>query len=214
MTSNASDNNESVARHNSQANLELLLNRIIAEPERSEEIGREIESIFGQDKAVLVLDMSGFSRTTHRYGIVHFLLMIQQMQLVTKPVIQEHGGLLVKADADNLFCLFDTVADAVRTATEIIQRLSTVNTLLPEDQRLYASIGIGYGRILNIDDRDLFGDEINLASKLGEDIADKDTILLTSAAHVQLQDKDLRTREETLSISGLSLSYHVIQKDQ
>src|ERR1700726_4713727 len=106
MTTNASDNNEPVARHNSQANLELLLNRIIAEPERREEIGREIESIFGQDKAVLVLDMSGFSRTTHRYGIVHFLLMIQQMQLVTKPVIQEHGGLLVKADADNLFCLF------------------------------------------------------------------------------------------------------------
>lgn len=207
-----SDNNEPVARHNSRANLELLLNKIIAEPDRAAEITQEIESIFGQDKAVLALDMSGFSRTTQRHGIVYFLLMIQQMQLVTGPVIQENGGLLVKADADNLFCLFDTVDDAVRTATEIIQQLNTVNLLLPQDRHLSASIGIGYGRILNIDDHDLFGDEVNLACKLGEDIAEKGAILLTSAAHDQLQDKELRTREETLSISGLSLTYHVIQE--
>ena len=211
MVNNASDNNEPVARHNSRANLKRLLNKIIEEPERRAEITEDIESIFGQDKAVLALDMSGFSRMTHRHGIVYFLLMIQQMQLISKPVIQEHNGLMIKAEADNLLCLFDTVADAVRTAGEIIQRLSAVNVLLPEDQHLYASIGIGYGRVLNIEDQELFGDEVNLAFKLGEDIAGHGVILLTSAARGPLQDDEVRTREETLSISGLSLSYHVVE---
>lgn len=211
MVDNVSDNNEPVARHNTRANLERLLNKITAEPERQDEITQDIESIFGQDKAVLALDMSGFSRMTHRHGIVYFLLMIQQMALVVKPVIQEHGGLLVKAEADNFFCLFDTTADAVRTAGEIVQRLNAVNILLPEDRHLYASIGIGYGRILNIDDQDLFGDEVNLACKLGEDIAGKGAILLTPAARHQLPNDEVQTREETLSISGLSLSYYVVE---
>jgi class 3 adenylate cyclase len=211
MVNRVSDNNESVARHNSRANLERLLGEINAEPERRDEIAREIESVFGQDKAVFVLDMSGFSRTTRQHGIISFLLMIHQMKLVAVPSIEKHSGLLVKAEADNLFCLFDTAEDAVRAAADIIQRLDAVNTLLPDERCLYASIGIGYGRILNVGDEDLFGDEVNLASKLGEDVAERRAVLLTPAARARLQDASVVTREETLSISGLSLSYHVVE---
>lgn len=211
MSDTVSDNDEPVARRNSRANLERLLGEINAEPERRGEIEREIEFIFGQEKAVLVLDMSGFSRTTRLHGIVSFMLMIHQMKLIARPSIEEHGGLLLKAEADNLFCLFDTASDAVRAASDIVQRLDTVNLLLPEERRLYASAGIGYGRILNVADEDLFGDEVNLASKLGEDVAEKGEVLLTPAAHARLLDVAVATREETLSISGLSLSYYVVK---
>jgi class 3 adenylate cyclase len=183
---------------------------MIAEPNRRDEIVREIETIFGQDRAVLVLDMSGFSRTTRQQGIVSFLLMIHQMQTIAGPSVSSHRGLLVKAEADNLFCLFDDAADAVWAAIDIVERLNTVNLLLPETRRLYASIGVGYGRILNVDDEDLFGDEVNLASKLGEDVADKGAILLTDAAHARLNDPAIVTRHEELNISGLTLSYHVV----
>jgi adenylate cyclase len=212
MSDTISDNNEPVARHNSRSNLERLLSKLNAEPERQEELTREIESIFGQDKSVLVLDMCGFSRTTRQHGIVSFLRMIHQMKLIARPAIESHGGLLVKAEADNLLCLFDTSTDAVKAAAEIIQRLDSANLLMPEAHRLYASIGIGYGRILNVGDEDLFGDEVNLASKLGEDIAESGVILLTSAARAHLQsDSSVVTREEKLSISGLSLSYHIVE---
>ena len=205
-------NNEPLARRNTRANLERLLSEINDEPDRREELTREIEAIFGQDRAVLVLDMSGFSRTTRQQGIVSFLLMIHQMQMVATPSIEKHRGLLVKAEADNLFCLFDDGIDAVRAGSDIVERLNTVNLLLPEGRRLYASIGIGYGRILNIGDEDLFGDEVNLASKLGEDVAGPGEILLTSAAHARLNDPAIVTRPEELSISGLTLEYHVVER--
>ena len=204
-------NNEPLARRNTRANLERLLTGINDEPDRREELTREIETIFGQDRAVLVLDMSGFSRTTRQQGIVSFLLMIHQMQMVAAPSIEKHRGLLVKAEADNLFCLFDDAIDAVRAGSDIVERLNTVNLLLPEGRRLYASIGIGYGRILNIGDEDLFGDEVNLASKLGEDVAGPGEILLTAAAHARLNDASIATRAEELSISGLTLEYHVVE---
>ena len=211
MSEQISDNNEPVANRNSRATLERLLSEMIEQPERREAISTDIESIFAQDKAVLVLDMSGFSRTTRQHGIVSFLLMIHQMRLMARPAIENHKGLLLKAEADNLFCLFDTVLDAIGAAREIVGRLSTVNLILPEDRRLYASVGIGYGRILNVEDEDLFGDEVNLASKLGEDVAGRGAVLLTSQAQAQIQDAAIPTREELLSISGLSLEYHVVE---
>ncbi|HEX8071049.1 MAG TPA: adenylate/guanylate cyclase domain-containing protein [Pyrinomonadaceae bacterium] len=211
-SSNSDSNDAPVARQNTRANLERLLNQMIETPEHRPDLAREIEEVFGQEKAVMILDMSGFSRTTKRHGIVPFLLMIHQMQLVACPCVQEEGGVLVKAEADNLFCVFDTVADAVRASQKITRHLRTANRLLPEDHRLYVAIGVGYGRILNIEDRDLFGDEMNLACKLGEDVGQMGDILLTPAAHAQLGDGQVETREEVVSISGLDLPYYSVQQ--
>ncbi len=149
---------------NTHARLDALLSRIIHEPEKRQAITLEIERDFTRRCAVMVLDMSGFSRTTQLHGIVEFLLMIHQMRLMALPTIEACSGKLVKAEADNLYCLFDTVDEAVKASREIISRLSTVNVLLPADRRLYASIGIGWGEILVLEDEDLFGDEVNLTS--------------------------------------------------
>ncbi len=203
--------NQPFTGQNTRANLERLLNEMIERPESRAEITRELEELYGQDKAVMVLDMTGFSRTTHQHGIVPFLLMIHQMRLVACPCVQEEGGQLLKAEADNLFCLFDSVADAVRASQKITRHLRTANRLLPEEHRLYVSIGIGYGRILNIENHDLFGNEVNLSSKLGEDVAQMGDILLTAAARAQLQDPGIECREETISISGLELAYFSVQ---
>ena len=43
-------------------------------------------------------------------------------------------------------------------------------------------MGIGYGPTLVIAGKDLFGHEMNMACKLGEDIAGQGEILLTAAA--------------------------------
>lgn len=84
--------------------------------------------------------------------------------------------------------------------------------MLPEEQRLYASIGIGYGAILNIAGEDMYGDEVNLASKLGEDVAQRGEILLTAAARARIDPArgGTATRAESVSISGLALDYHVL----
>ncbi|WP_421936589.1 adenylate/guanylate cyclase domain-containing protein [Phenylobacterium sp.] len=194
---------------NTHARLDALLSRIIQEPEKRQAISEEIERDFTRRSAVMVLDMSGFTRTTQRHGIVEFLLMVHQMRLLAVPTIQGLGGKLVKAEADNLYCLFETVEAAVRAAREIVNRLSTVNVLLPVDRRLYASIGIGFGDILVLEEEDLFGDEVNLTSKLGEDVAQGGQILLTEAARAEL-DPSIETTVERVSISGLLLVYHAV----
>jgi len=211
MNNTSVTNGEGGQTANSPATLERLLTEMIRYPDRREELTKAIEETFGQQKAVLVLDMSGFSRTTQRLGIVSFLMMIHQMRLICRPCVEERNGKVIKAEADNLLCLFETVDEAVYATREMIQRLDAANQVLPAENHLYAAFGIGYGNVLNIGDADIFGDEMNLASKLGEDIARPGEILLTMAAQANLKETDIKTREEGVSISGLSLFYYLVE---
>ena len=196
---------------NSRKVLDGLLDQMIEHPERHAAIVEEVEKRFGNQQATLILDMTGFTRTTRTHGIVSFLLMIHQMHRMTCPSIGKHGGTLVKTEADNLFCLFETVEAALAAANDIVNRLEMVNLVLPEDRHLYASIGIGYGFILNIADQDLFGDEVNLACKLSEDIGERNAILFTERAHEQLGPRGDTVRKE-VNISGITLPYHEIKR--
>ena len=180
-------------RRNSRERLDGLLERMLADPASREAVAAEIDRDFGEMRAVLVLDMTGFSRTTRRSGIVSFLLMIHQMKSLACPAIEANGGILVKAEADNLYCLFESLPAAAAAACAIMTALGRANLSLAAERRLYASIGIGYGRILNVDEQDLFGDEVNLASKLGEDVAGEGEILLTAAAALQAERCGLAT---------------------
>jgi len=50
----------------------------------------------------------------------------------------------------------------------------------PEEQILLC-VGLGYGKVLRIGDQDVFGSEVNAASKLGEDTAKAWEILVTDS---------------------------------
>ena len=191
------------------AALARLLDARNEHPESLREIDAEIWRRFGRTRAVLVLDMCGFSRLTMRYGITHFLAMIRRLGTIVRPVIAEAGGRVVKTDADNVFATFDDVPAALEAARAIQAHLDQANIFLPEDWDLHAGIGIGYGPLLLIGDDDLFGAEMNVASKLGEDVAGRGEILLSAAARERLGDAPGVALEPIvieLSASGSKLS--------
>jgi class 3 adenylate cyclase len=173
-------------RNNTRQALEQLLARRNEHPERLHEIDREIWDAFGETHALWVLDMCGFSRLTVRYGITHFLAMIHRLHGIVGPIIRRHSGRVVKTEADNVFAVFPAVAAAVAAARDVQEQLATANAFLPEDWDLHASIGVGFGEVLMVEEDDFYGNELNLASKLGEDLADPGETLLTEAAHAQL----------------------------
>ena len=193
-------------RDDDEAALAKLLDARNEHPESLREIDAEIWRRFGRTCAVLVLDMCGFSRLTMRYGITHFLAMIHRLQSLVRPIIGKQRGRVVKMEADNVFAVFERVEDAVGAAREVQEQLATANVFLPDDWDLHASIGIGYGPLLVVDEEDLFGSEMNVASKLGEDIAGRGEILLSVAARERLGAEARAGLEPlTIELSGLSL---------
>ncbi|MEG3847798.1 adenylate/guanylate cyclase domain-containing protein [Microcoleus sp. herbarium19] len=190
---------------NNRACLQKLLQQRNERPEKMAEIDAEINAAFRQTHAILVMDMSGFSRTTVRYGIIHFLAMIHRMHAIVKPVIAEGGGTIVKEEADNIFAVFPDVKSAVEAAIDSLKHTAAVNTTLPPEMDIYLCIGIGYGEVLMLEGEDMYGSELNLASKLGEDLAERGEILLTSAAFEKLEGEKADLEKVEFSISGLEL---------
>jgi adenylate cyclase len=186
-----------------------LLDRMLAarneHPERLDEIDREIHATFTETRAVLVLDMCGFSRLTLRHGITHFLAMIHRLHGIVRPIIVASGGQVVKTEADNVFATFDDAPQAVAVAREIQGKLEQANVFLPEDWDLHASLGIGYGPTLLVGQNDLFGSEVNIASKLGEDIAGRGETFLTEAARARLPD-DARVERRDIQVSAVTVT--------
>lgn len=192
--------------HNTRTELQRLLQERIEYPERATAIDAQIRTIFEQNCAILVLDLSGFSRLTIRRGVVHFLAMVHRMTIISTPIVQAHGGRVVKQEADNLFAAFETVDAAIATAIGLFKAFEIVNLGLPDEQDLHASIGIGYGRTLIIGSEDLYGSEMNLACKLGEDLAQRGDLLLTAAAFAQIEPESDRWEAQDFSISGVELT--------
>ncbi len=190
---------------------EQLVGEIVDHPERRTELEQKIRSIFSRRAAILALDMCGFSRTTRAYGIVAFLVMIHEMQQLCAPAVKSRGGIHVKAEADNLFCLFDSVADALAAALDIQARCAAANASRPVGPALHAAIGIGFGSTLYVGEEDLHGDEMNVACKLGEDLAERGDVLLTSAAYAALPAGAVNATRRSVSISGLTLDYYQVQ---
>ena len=76
------------------------------------------------------------------------------------------------------------------------------------------SIGIDFGEVLLIEHADCFGDAVNLAYKLGEDIGRPGEVLVTQAVHDQLRGgtglAGVQLQEATVSVSGLAVVAYTV----
>ena len=123
---------------------------------------------------VFISDMSGFSKLTREKGIAWFLAQIRRMELVALPLLQKHQCELVKQYGDDLFIVSKDPQKLVTFAREFLAALEV------EKQRgnsLNVSIGIAKGEVLRVGN-DLFGEPVNRASKLGEDLGEAEELLL------------------------------------
>jgi class 3 adenylate cyclase len=145
-------------------------------------LDRRIWDLFGETWAVMFTDLSGFSRQVEKFGILHFLQIIHEHKQLLSPIIHKHDGILIKVEADSLIVIFRRTASAVRCAVEMQLLLREFNRKRPPETEILLCVGIGHGEMLRIGDLDVFGREVNAASKLGEDTAKAGEILATRGA--------------------------------
>lgn len=151
---------------------------------------RAIPRLFHK-QAVVFTDTADFTLRTLRDGILHFLMVFDRLVRAAQPEIEKASGVVVKVEGDSLLLGFPDVGAACRGVDTIEAVLRRLNRGRPENEHLRFSYGIGYGEILDLEG-DLFGLEVNLASKLGEDLAKPGEALLTPAAAAALDSRTLR----------------------
>lgn len=163
----------------SEDRLEKLIQERLAPGADKDKIDQRIWDLFGETWCVMFTDLSGFSRGVAKFGIIHFLQTISESERLLIPVIEDHDGILLKAEGDSLLVIFRNVDKGIRCTLKMQDVLKEYNRdRIPEEQILLC-VGLGYGKVLRIGDQDVFGSEVNAASKLGEDTAEAWEILVT-----------------------------------
>jgi len=168
-----------------RAYLQRRLSERSALPEQARAIDEALWAELGTELAILVSDMSGFTRIARAHGITHFLALHYQGLALARPLFAQHNGRLLKTEADNLIATFVSPIAAAHCARALQQASADFNASRPGDDRINFCLGLGYGRVLNLSN-DAFGDEVNFAYKLGEDLACAGEILATEAFHEAL----------------------------
>jgi adenylate cyclase len=167
---------------------------------------------FGAEYAVFVLDMSGFSMLTRKYGIVHYLSMVRRMQLTTEPIVKSYGGEMLKYEADNCFAVFPDPLSAVNAAIAMQHAFKAANLLTADELDIHIACGIDYGKLLVIGHDDCFGDPVNRASKMGEDVAAAGEILVTKDAMDMIPaEAGIKAHEINISISGIDIPAYAVE---
>ncbi len=169
----------------------FLRRRARAAPARRPELDSAAQGRLFSREAVVFTDTADFTARALRDGILHFLMLFESLFREVAPVLRRTGGTIVKVEGDSFLLRFPDAGAACQGVCALDALLARMGSARPRNERLRFSYGIGYGEILDIEG-DVFGLEVNLASKLGEDLARPGEALLTPAAAAALDEQTLR----------------------
>lgn len=171
--------------------------RVLLACQKGELTEEDFESRYYKDAAILILDMTGLTTAVMDRGVLHSLLRILDAQKVCGPVFEKFNAYHVRAFADDLTAIFEDVHDALNAAIEIHHRIRLFNNSdLAGPNPVDCCIGIGYGGVYSLGTDRAMGDEMNRASRLGEDIADPEETLITEQVYQLLKDEPGYTFEK------------------
>ncbi len=172
----------------SEDRLEKLIEERLQPGANKKLIDARIWDLFGEQWCVMFTDLSGFSRNVAKFGIIHFLQTIHESERVLIPIIEQHNGILLKVEGDSFLVIFRNPMNAMRASIKMQRTLEAYNTDRPDEEKVLLCVGLGFGKVLRIGDTDVFGAEVNAASKLGEDTAKAWEILVTDGVKTRCEE--------------------------
>ena len=159
---------------------------------------------YKRQSTILVIDMTGFTASAMNIGELQSLLRVLDSQKVCIPVLKDFSARLIRCFADDIVAVFDDPNNAIDAAFETHRRMKLFRRSPQASKHpTQCSIGIGHGNVFAIGPNLSQGDEMNRASKLGEDIARANETLLTELAFDVLKARtdiqfDLQTSDDQL----------------
>lgn len=137
--------------------------------------------------AILAADAVGYSRLMARdeHGTVAAL---DAARAVFRSRIEAGHGRVIDMAGDSVLAVFETAAGAVTVAIAVQQELSASTAGVPQDRRMHFRIGIHMGDVIEKADGTVYGDGVNIASRLCT-VAEAGGIVVSDAVHGAVRDR-------------------------
>lgn len=137
--------------------------------------------------AVLAADVVGYSRLMADDEAAT-ISTLQNYRDVFRERIEFNGGRVVDMPGDALLAVFDSASGAVLAAIAALEELAGRNASLPNERRMLFRIGINLGDIHQADDGTVYGDGVNVASRV-ESLAEPAGLAVSEGVYQQVRDR-------------------------
>jgi adenylate cyclase len=138
--------------------------------------------------AILAADVVGSSRLIESDEGYALTAIREVLHDVLVGTAASHGGRLIKTMGDGALLEFASPVTAVTCATLVQSVLAERAASEPEERRVLLRIGVNLGDVVAQTDGDLYGDGVNIATRL-ESIARPGGIAISGKVHDELQGK-------------------------
>jgi class 3 adenylate cyclase/pimeloyl-ACP methyl ester carboxylesterase len=135
--------------------------------------------------AILAADVAGYSRMMSEDEPGTLAALQAHRSGLIDPAIARHHGRIVKLMGDGLLAEFASVVEAVDCAAEIQREMAARNA--GNRRPMTLRVGVHLGDVI-VEDRDLYGDGVNIASRL-EGIAEPGGICISRQVYDQVHKK-------------------------
>jgi len=115
------------------------------------------------------------------------LVRLKECRELIQAFIERHHGRVVSWSGDAVLADFSSVVESVQCAVEIQRELKAQNESRGDKEPMDFRIGINLGDVM-IDDHDIFGEGVNIASRL-QSLAQPGGILISGSVHDQVKNK-------------------------
>ena len=133
----------------------------------------------------MITDMVGYSALTQRDERLALALVREQEEIVF-PIVQSHGGRVVKSLGDGLLIQFSSALEAVTCALGVQEALKERNAAVAGNE-IVLRIGIHLGDIVQRGD-DVFGDAVDIVARI-EPHAEHGGVCVSQQVYDQVHNK-------------------------
>ena len=150
---------------------------------------------------VLFVDIVGSTRFYDEHGDVAGLVMVQECLDLLIPLVEQHGGTVIKTIGDAILARFCDVEGAVRSAVAMQRNLAERNRDRASADEIHVRVAVNVGLAL-LKGNDVFGDVVNVTSRI-EGVTDADEIAISPSVYEKIRHlHDIRVRKKA---SGVEL---------
>jgi class 3 adenylate cyclase len=145
--------------------------------------------------SILISDLQGYTERQARSSRAAIAEDLERYGSLLRPIFAAFGGEVVKSMGDAFLVCFDSPTNAVLAAIQVQKQLEVHNQALAEGEApMCVRIGIATGEVARDDAGDVFGDPVNLASRL-QSSADSSAIWLAETTFLSMNKNEVQALE-------------------
>ena len=144
--------------------------------------------------AILAADAAGYSRLIAQDEQAT-VAALDDARDVFRSAIASHHGRVVDTAGDSVLAVFETAAGAVSAAMQVQRNLEARAADVPADRQMRFRIGVHMGDVLEKADGSVYGDGVNIASRL-QTLATPGGVTVSDAVRAAVRQKVAATFED------------------